>query len=215
MWPAPPHTLQQTIDVIADIDEAPEAAAKLADTVLAEVVTDKGYHGADVLVDCADLGIRTYVSEPDRGRRPWRGKHRQRDATYANRRRIRGRRGKRLMRQRAELVERGFAHCYDTGGMRRLHLRGRDNVAKRVLLQVAGFNLGLVMRRLVGAGRPRAAWALRALAHEIALALRAVVRTILTGHASTRSSLVIHPLIAPTPWILASRDQNRTFATAC
>jgi transposase len=61
--------------------------------------------------------------------------------------------------------------------MRRLHLRGRDNVAKRVLLQVAGFNLGLVMRRLVGAGRPRAAWALRALAHEIALALRAVVRT--------------------------------------
>jgi transposase len=95
------------------------------------------------------------VSEPDRGRRRWRGKHRQRDATYANRRRIRGRRGKRLMRQRAELVERGFAHCCDTGGMRRLHLRGRDNVAKRVLLQVGGFNLGLVMRRLVGAGRPR------------------------------------------------------------
>jgi hypothetical protein len=95
------------------------------------------------------------------------------------------------------------------------HIASASGIAKRVFLQVGGFNLGLVMRRLVGAGRPRAAWALRALAHEIALALRAVVCTILTGHASTRSSLVIHPLIAPTPWILASRDQNRTFATAC
>ncbi|MGH9381214.1 MAG: transposase [Thermoanaerobaculia bacterium] len=208
-------TLQQTIDVIADIDEAPEAAAKLADAVLAEVVMDKGYHGADVLVDCADLGIRTYVSEPDRGRRRWRGKHRQRDATYANRRRIRGRRGKRLMRQRAELAERGFAHCYDSGGMRRLHLRGRDNVAKRVLVQVAGFNLGLVMRRLVGAGRPRAAWILRALAYELTLALQAMVRTILTGHAPIRPSLGASPPPAPTPRILVLRGQNPTFTTAC
>lgn len=208
-------TLQQAIDVVADVDEAPEATTKMADAVLAEVVMDKGYHSAELLADCAELGIRTYVSEPDRGRRRWRGKHRQRAATYANRRRIRGRRGKRLMRQRGEVVERGFAHGYDAGGLRRLHLRGRDNVAKRVLVQIAGFNLGLVMRRLLGAGRPRAAWALRALAHELALTLRALVRTILTAHTPIRAAVGLYLPIAPTPWILGSRNQNRTFTTAC
>ena len=54
------------------------------------------------------------------------------------------------------MLERPFAHCYDTGGMRRTHLRGHPNILKRLLIHVAGFNLGLLMRRLLGAGKPRA-----------------------------------------------------------
>ena len=74
---------------------------------------------------------------------------------YANRRRIRGARGKALLRKRGEFVERPFAHCYETGGMRRTHLRGHPNILKRLLIHVAGFNLGLVMRQVVGIGKPR------------------------------------------------------------
>ena len=133
---------------------------KTADTIakdwMAEVVDDKGYHSGQVLADLAELGIRTYTSEPRRkGRRDWAGKHRERDAVYANRRRIRGARGKRLMRRRGELVERSFAHAYETGGMRRTHLRGREKILKRLLIHVGGFNLGLVMRQLIGIGKPR------------------------------------------------------------
>lgn len=120
-----------------------------------ELVADKGYHSNDVLGDMVELEIRTYVSEPKRGRRRWKGKEAQREAVYGNRRRIRGARGKRLMRKRGEFIERSFAHVYDTGGMRRTHLRGRGNILKRVLIHSAAFNLSLVMRKLMGAGTPR------------------------------------------------------------
>ena len=76
-------------------------------------------------------------------------------AVYANRRRIRGVRGKRLHRMRGEMLERPFAHMYETGGMRRSHLRGHTNIHKRLLIHAAGFNLGLMMRTLVGKGTPR------------------------------------------------------------
>ena len=89
------------------------------------------------------------------GRRRWRGKSQAREAVYANRRRIRGTRGQRLLRWRAERVERSFAHLYDSGGMRRTHLRGRKNVLKRLLIHVGGFNLSLVLRQQLGAGTPR------------------------------------------------------------
>ena len=59
------------------------------------------------------------------------------------------------MRRRSELVERSFAHVYETGRMRRVWLRGRQNILKRVLIQNAGLNLGLVMRKLIGKGTPR------------------------------------------------------------
>jgi hypothetical protein len=122
---------------------------------LSEVVTDKGYHSNGVLTDLAELDLRSYVSEPQRGRRKWGGRTRQRDAVYSNRRRIKGKRGKRLMKLRAEKVERSFAHCYETGGMRRLHLKGRENVLKRLLIQVGAFNLSVAMRGKLGAGTPR------------------------------------------------------------
>ena len=76
---------------------------------------------------------------------------------YANRRRIRGERGKRLQRQRGEKIERNFAHQFDTGGMDRLYVRGIGNVHKKLLIQAAACNLALLMRSLYGAGKPRAA----------------------------------------------------------
>jgi len=120
-----------------------------------EVVADKGYHSNATCADLKAMGIRSYLSEPDRGQRNWEGKAVERDAVYGNRRRIRGKRGKALLRKRGELVERSFAHCYDTGGMRRTHLRGHANILKRLLIHVAGFNLALVMREAFGLGKPR------------------------------------------------------------
>jgi transposase len=134
--------------------------AKTADRMDAEWMTelanDKGYHSGQVLAALAERGIRTYTSEPRRkGRRDWKGKHRERDAVYANRLRIRGARGKRIVRRRGEVVERSFAHAYETGGLRRTHLRGHENILKRLLVHIGGFNLGLVMRKLFGIGKPR------------------------------------------------------------
>jgi transposase len=107
------------------------------------------------LVDLKEFGIRSYVSEPQRGRRNWIGKQEERDAVYANRRRIRGNRGKSLLRRRGLMLERPFAHCYETGRMRRTYLRGRQNILKRLLIHIAGFNLSLVLRLITGKGTPR------------------------------------------------------------
>ena len=120
-----------------------------------EVVLDKGYHSNEMLVDLADWQVRSYCSEPERGQRRWEGKKEEQAAVYANRRRIRGERGKRLLRQRGEKLERSFAHLYETGGMRRVHLRRHPNILKRLLVHVAALNLGLVMRQLLGRGTPR------------------------------------------------------------
>jgi transposase len=148
-------TVAEVMDTLADVSEDDQAAENLGTEVLSELVADKGYHSNAVLTGRQELGIRTYISEPARGRRRWRHKRAEQQATYANRRRIRGERGKRLLRRRGELLERSFAHCYDTGGMRRVHLRGRLNIAKRLLVQAAAFNLGLLLRRQLGSGKPR------------------------------------------------------------
>ena len=140
------ETLIEAADQVAAVDGA---------SGIAEVVGDKGYHSNETMVGCADLGVRSYVSEPDRGRRKWKGKAAAKKAVYANRRRIRGTRGQRLLRQRGERVERPNAHLYETGGMRRVHLRGHPNILKRLLVHVCGFNLGLLMRQLTGVGTPR------------------------------------------------------------
>jgi transposase len=152
-------TIEETLIAVAEQMEQltanPETAALLSEDVLAEVVTDKGYHSNDKMVDLKELGIRSYVSEPKRGKRNWTGKQAERDAVYANRRRIRGDRGKALLRRRGLMLERPFAHCYETGGMRRLHLRGRENILKRLVIHVGGYNLSLVLRLLLGKGTPR------------------------------------------------------------
>jgi transposase len=119
-----------------------------------EVVADKGYHSNRVLTELEDLGLRSYVAEKA-GRRRWNGDTERRATVYANRRRTRGQRGRRLHRQRTERGERTFAHMYETGGMRRTHLRGHTNILKRLLVQASGFNLGLLLRKSLGFGTPR------------------------------------------------------------
>jgi transposase len=124
---------------------------------LEEVVADKGYHSNEVAVGFCELEVRTYIAEPDRGGRNWEGKPAEKEAVYANRRRIHGERGKRLQRRRGEKIERNFAHQFDTGGMDRLYVRGIGNVHKKLLIQAAACNLSLLMRSMFGAGKPRAA----------------------------------------------------------
>ena len=141
---------------IAAAEQVEDAQANVDDRQsLDEIVGDKGYHSNQTLIDLDAGGIRSYVSEPDRGRRDWSKDPEARAPVYGNRRRMRGRRGRRLMRQRGERIERSFAHLYDTGGMRRTHLRGHTNILKRLLIHAGGFNLGLVMRHLIGIGTPR------------------------------------------------------------
>ena len=137
---------EQVEDAHADVAEPP---------TLDELIADKGYHSNQTMVDLDAVGIRSYVAEPDRGRRDWADAPEAQAPVYGNRRRIRGARGRRLMRRRGELVERSFAHVYDTGGMRRTHLRGHTNILKRLLIHAGAFNLGLVMRHLIGVGTPR------------------------------------------------------------
>jgi len=149
------ETLGQAMLDLGTVAADEEAGEHLSDDLLAETVTDKGYHSNRTLGEQRELGIRPYCSEPSRGRRNWKGKSAERDAVYGNRRRIRGERGKCLLRKRGELLERPFSHCYDTGGMRRTHLRGHPNILKRLLIHTAGFNLGLAMRKLLGIGKPR------------------------------------------------------------
>jgi transposase len=122
-----------------------------------EVVADKGYHSNDVLRNLAELEVRTYIAEPDRGSRNWKGKAAEKAAVYGNRRRIRGVRGKSLQGRRGERIERNFAHQFDTGGVDRLYVRGKENVHKRFLIQAAACNIALLMRARYGSGKPREA----------------------------------------------------------
>jgi transposase len=151
-------TLPQAGENIAEVacaSHPEEAGERVHPTGPVEAVADKGYHSNDTLTALKDAEVRTYFSEPDRGRRRWKDKPEAQAAVYANRRRIQGEHGKRLLRQRGELLERSFAHAYETGRMRRVYLRGRDNVFKRVLIHVGALNLSLVMRKLLGKGTPR------------------------------------------------------------
>ena len=152
-------TIEQTVsEAEANIEESaeePEAKRIMSDTPLAELVADKGYHSNATTRAFTIAGTRTYISEPARGRRKWAGQSEEQRAVYANRCRIRGERGKRLMRKRGELIERSFAHVYDSGGMRRTHLRHRDNILKRLLIHAGAFNLSLILRKTAGAGTPK------------------------------------------------------------
>jgi transposase len=150
-----PATLAESKENLREACDDPQSAQSAEEERIVEVVADKGYHSNETCRELAQAHIRSYLSEPDQGRRNWGGKADERDAVYANRRRIRGERGKRLLRKRGELLERPFAHCYETGGMRRIHLRGHPNILKRLLVHVAGFNLALVMRSVYGIGKPR------------------------------------------------------------
>lgn len=137
------------------LQEAQANAALINERGVEEVVADKGYHSNQVLVDLNTEGVRSYIPEPERGPRKWDGKEKEQKRVYANRRRMAGRRGKDLQKLRTELTERSFAHMYETGGMRRTHLRGHNNILKRLLFHAVGFNLALLVRKSFGIGKPR------------------------------------------------------------
>jgi len=148
-------TAAETGENVREVTEDEDAPKDAESQGTQELVADKGYHSNETCRDLREAGVRTYISEPDRPRRDWQGKAEEQAAVYGNRRRIRGRRGRALLRRRGEFLERSFAHGYETGGMRRTHLRGHPNILKRLLIHVAGFNMGLVMRRIFGIGKPR------------------------------------------------------------
>lgn len=180
MW----GTLEQACNSLQEVREDETVKADTSSLHVKEVVVDKGYHSAQTLVNLEEVELRGYVSEPDRGRQKWTAKQAEQQAfkraeqaaVYHNRRRRKGDRSKRLHRKRGELVERSFEHVLDDGGMRRVYLRGRENIANRYLIHTAAFNLGLIMRKLTGFGTPRgwadarraAAWGLRALWNSLA-----------------------------------------------
>ena len=161
-----------TTTLTATLEEAQEAAREANGGGIDEIVTDKGYHSDAVLDRLYLEDVRSYLPEPDRGRRCWEGKHWEQRLVYANRQRMGGKYGRQLLRKRGELLERSFAHMYETGGMRRLHLRGRENILKRLVVHAAGFNLGLVMRKRFGVGKPRQAGSLISLIFAALTALR-------------------------------------------
>jgi transposase len=139
-----------------EAEQRPEEKPKVNVNGIEEVVADKGYHSGAVLERVKSYEVRTYIPEKKQaGQRHWEGKSEEQQAVYQNRLRVSGGHGKSLLRRRGELVERSFAHCYETGGMRRTHLRGHENILKRQLVHVGAFNLSLILRQLLGAGTPR------------------------------------------------------------
>ncbi len=162
------ETFVEAAEQVEAVGKEPTADEQMNARGLEEVVADKGYHSGARVEDLREIGVRSYISEPQRGPRKWKGKKSEQAAVYGNRRRLQANRGKRLLRRRGELLERTFAPVYDTGGMRRTHLpfdfahgpepvegRGHPNILKRLLLHVAAFNLSLVLRGEAGAGTLR------------------------------------------------------------
>ncbi len=181
---------------------------------LEELIGDKGYHSNQTMVDLEAVHIRSYIAEPDRGRRDWSEEPEAQAPVYRNRRRIRGRRGRRLMRRRGETIERSFAHLYDTGGMRRTHLRGHTNILKRLLIHAGGFNLGLLMRAMFGVGTPRgfqdlAARALAPLFHIIQVVLDLITVTVVNWWSIPQSRDVNYPL-RPSPFVVTEMSACTT-----
>lgn len=206
--------LDQAVENLIAVNE--DEAAQLAEPLAMELVADKGFHSNRVLEELQQLGVRSYISEPNRGRRNWKGKEAAKRATYNNRRRLRRAKGKRLQRRRGEVLERSFAHCYVRGGMRRTHLRRHSNILKRLFAHVAGCNLGLVMRHRYGVGTPRS---LNGQVVTLIAALQRLLELItasLTPHDRFERSmptvpLPFHALIAH----LRNCGLNATSATAC
>ena len=136
-----------------------------SEKTIISLVADKGYHKASLVKELYwNEGITTYIPERKSSqRRRWHGDRRQCQAFHANRKRCRSGYGKWLIRQRAAIVERVFAHLMETGGFRRIHLRGRENVQKRYLTHVLAYNLSVLMRAVCGFGTPRSAGDLKTL----------------------------------------------------
>src|SRR3954451_18301798 len=145
-----PGTLSSAAEHLNAVDATPTSEAP------AELIADKGYHSRAALKALDGGPWKPRISEPHHDEfLRWHGDDAARRAVYNNRTRLLSGVARQAFKLRAELVERGFALILDRGGMRRVWLRGRENVQKRYLIHVAGYNFGLVMRLLTGAGTPR------------------------------------------------------------
>ena len=127
-----------------------------SDTEIAEAVMDKGYHDNRLLAGLTQRGVRTYIPERRQKSRCWTDKPAEQEQAFrANRRRVRGKKGRQLNRWRSERCERTFAHVCETGGGRRAWVRGQTNVSKVHTLKCAAYNLGLLLRKVWGYRKPR------------------------------------------------------------
>jgi transposase len=213
-----PADLGDTTTVHETLKQAQANAELINERGVEEAVLDKGYHSGEVLIDLHQAGVRSYIPEPDRGKRDWDGKQLERDRVYANRRRTKGERGKALQRQRSELVERSFAHMYETGGMRRTHLRGRNNILKRLLFHAVAFNVALLVRKLHGIGKPRT---LQGVSRSISMLISLLRLLYMPSNPNYMVVLISDYtlrnigicLVASAAW--ASHSQNTTSATGC
>lgn len=216
------HTLEDTVQIAqTNLQECG------SDVRVQDAVADKAYHSAATLATFAkNTPYRTYIAEPQLPpgqRHTWTDKPpEQRDAVYANRRRARGARGRRLQRQRSEQVERTFAHTCETGGARRTWLCGIDKVHKRYLITAMAHNLGRLMRELFGMGTPRGlqkgAKLLDALLHAAYFALlatwRLVVALVAQPEKSSRERLTCRNSRATCPARRRER-RNGSYSTGC
>jgi transposase len=197
-------SLVETAIVACEQVEA-AAAERPAPAVLTELIADRGYHSNQTLLDLHAIGIRSYIAEPARGRRHWTNAADAQRAVYGNRRRVTGGRGKRLLRRRGEYVERSFAHVYDTGGMRRTHLRGHQNILKRLLVHASGFNLGILMRQVFGRGTPRGLQGDPLDARSLEIALIVLIESLWAATSAFLAHIRLRPraLRGHTEWAIA------------
>jgi len=181
-----PETLKSAEANLAAVGAAPTPEDP------AELVADKGYHSRDGLKDLEDGAWKSRIAEKKvPGVNRWRGDEEARRAVYNNRARLRSGVAKEAFKLRAELVERSFALTLDRGGMRRAWLRGGENLKKRYLVHVAGYNLGLIMRLLVGAGTPRG-FVARVSAHLLVFATAdGAALVILTVPTGTEAAMLV------------------------
>jgi transposase len=175
-----PANTADPASLLGTLVKAQENLSTVNGEIIKDVVADRGYHKSETLAECREAGLRTYVCEPKlKTDRVWTDKPAEWEAAYReNRRRVRATRSKALQRKRSELAERSFAHICETGRARRSWIRGLVEVGKRYLIQVAGRNLGIIMRAIFGVGTPRGLAAASALAFAAILVVRSVMERI-------------------------------------
>ena len=203
--PSSPHAA--AIEDVGErpLDESPRAIStksglRRASRRPCDVATDKGYHSREQVKALADGVWKTRIAEPEpaKGYLRWHGDKTARRAVYANRARLKSGIGREIMRRRGEMVERSFAHILDRGGMRRAWLHGRENIHKRYLIHVAGFNLGVLMRALHGQGTPREAADARAAFILVWQIERLLVFGVIAVIDAKPAALVVTIALAPT-----------------
>lgn len=201
-----------TIKAQDNLDDATEQEYRIIETV-----ADKGYHKAETLAWLHERGIRSYV--PDRlekQKRRWHDKpDGWREAVYENRRRVGRDKGKALQRRRAEVVERGFAHLCETGAGRRTWIRGMDEVGKRYLVHTMAHNLGVILRKLFGVGKPREWAAVRGYLASVDRILTAILASVVAISGKVRQGAGDRFSVDANPSADRLRAQIAASSTGC